>query len=103
MLDKFINKDTVTPEQIDMAYSKLKEYCDENGHDLIPFIKDESNIPLAAEKIQAKLPFAMKMFIKPKHLEEAIRENLDFIIQIATERHQAENPTSTPKTKTKKA
>lgn len=91
MLEKFINKDNLTPEQLDLAYSKIKEYCDEKNQNVIEFISNKANIPLAATEIQKKLPFAMRMVVKPKHLEEAINNNLDFIIKVATERYNAEN------------
>lgn len=91
MIEKFMNKDKLTPEQIDMAYAKIKEHCDENNLDVLDFVKDESNIPLASQKIQSQLPFAMRLVVKPKHLEEAIRNNLDFIINVATERYSLEN------------
>lgn len=103
MLEKFIDKDNLTPEHMDMAYSKIKEYCEENNIDVLQFVKDESNIPLAAKTIQSKIPFAMRLIVKPKHLEEAIKNNIDFIIELATERYIAEHPVENVKLEEKKA
>lgn len=103
MLEKFINKDNLTPEQLDLAYSKIKEYCDEKKQDVIEFLSNKSNIPLAATEIQKKLPFAMRMVIKPKHLEEAITNNHQFIMQVATERYNATKVASNSASKAHKA
>ena len=87
-----IKKENITQEQLDTAYKYLKEYCDENNENIIKFLNDDNNIQPASEYIHKQLNFALRLVLKPKKIEEMIRENKEFIFNAAKERYDEENP-----------
>jgi hypothetical protein len=98
MLGKYLDKENLSKEHIDLAYQYLKDYCDKNNQNVVSFVKNEDNIPIAAEYIYKQLGWSLRLILKPQKIEELIKENIDFIIEIAESKEV--KPKGKKKTKT---
>jgi hypothetical protein len=85
MFDFLKNPDSIPTEFLEQAYEKLKEYCDEQGVDVLEFVKDPGNIPEASSHIYKQLPFALKFMFKENKIADLISDNLEFIQNKAEE------------------
>lgn len=79
------NKEDIKEDHIENAYELLDKYCKENQTDVITFVKNPDNIPIASIEIHKQLPFALKLVLKPAKIEKIINENYEFIIEKAKE------------------
>ena len=79
------SKDDIKEEHIEKAYELLDKYCKENDTDVITFVKNPDNIPVASNEIHKQLQFALRLVLTPARIEKMINENYDFIIDKAKE------------------
>lgn len=82
------SKEDIKEEHIEKAYELLDKYCKENDTDVITFVKNPENIPIASNEIHKQLPFALRLVLKPARIEKMINENYDFIIDKAKEQNK---------------
>lgn len=82
-----IDKNDVSDEQIDMAYGYLSEYCEKNNLDLIDFVSNPENIDMASEYIHKQLNFALRLVLRPKIIASLIKNNHEWIIEKARQKH----------------
>lgn len=84
MLDK-LNVENLDPKHIEKAYVLLKEYCDNNGHNVIDFVSNKENIKPASEYIHSQLGWLERKILSSNSIENLINKNIDFIITKAKE------------------
>ena len=80
-----LNQKDIKPEHISQAFDMLQEYCTEKNINILKFVKDKANIPIASEEIHKRLPFAIRLFFKPNKIATMLNKNHDFIIDKAKE------------------
>lgn len=88
MISKYLQMTDATkadPEHIDLAYNHLQKYCNDNKLDIIDFVNDSNNIPVAANYVHKQLSFPIKLIMSERKLESLIEKNIDFIRNKAKE------------------
>lgn len=85
MLDKYLKPENLDPKHIETAYELLKQYCEQQGVNVVDFVSESKNIRPAAEHIHKELSFAYRMILSKDKIENIILTNIDFIKEKAKE------------------
>jgi len=89
------NKEDIKEVHIEQAYKFLSLYCQENNIDMLKFVKNPDNIPLASKEIHKQLSLALRVVLRPSKIEQLIIENHEFIIaktKEQTQKHKQKAP-----------